>query len=180
MTDNYVVVVTPEIDTEQRGRNPELMGMHLDVYLFIKDNPGCTRRDVTTGLALRSGSATARIKELIDRGLLIERGTVVDPLTKKTVNTLYAPTDFQHKAPRDRVRVNVYLLVDEDGCYYAYAKVEGGYEFNKKKHTAVVLTKRITIIAPYPNEYMSHFVKDTLAIVHPRDTLANTELIIDA
>jgi len=154
--------------------------MHLDVYLFIKDNPGCTRRDVTTGLALRSGSATARIKELLDRGLLIERGTVVDQLTKKTVNTLYAPTDFQHKAPRDRVRINVYLLVDENGNYHAYAKVEGGQEFDKKKHTVLVLTKEITIIAPYPNEYRSHFVSDLVTTVHPRDTLANTKLIIDA
>lgn len=156
------------------------MGMHLDVYLFVKDNPGCTRRDITTGLALRSGSSTARVKELLDRGLLIERGTVVDPLTKKTVNTLYAPTDYQHKAPRDRVRINVYLLVDEDGCYHAYAKVDGGQAFDKKKRSTVVLTKEITIIAPYPNEYRSHFVNDLIAVVDPRDTLANTKLIIDA
>lgn len=153
--------------------------MHHDVYLFVKDNPACTRRDVAKALGLRSSSATARVKELIDRGLLMERGTTVDTLTKKTVNCLFAPTDFQHKAPRDRVRVIVKLIVDEKGNYHAAAEVVDERITPKKVRRHTVMTKEITLIAPYPNEYRSMFIKDKVAVVTARDTMANAKLIIE-
>lgn len=157
--------------------------MHHDVYLFVKAHPSCTRRDVAKALGLRSSSATARVKELIDRGLLMERGTTVDQLTKKTVNCLYAPTDFQHKSQRDRVRVTVELIVDANGNYHAQAHVVGSVvnlqSLPKKVQRHTVLSKDITVIAPYPNEYRSQFLGDKVAVVDPRDTLANEKLIID-
>lgn len=179
VTGNYAVTVTPEFETDQKGRNPELTGMHHDVYMFVKDNPACTRRDVAKALGLRSSSATARVKELIDRGLLMEHGTTVDSLTKKTVRCLYAPTDYQHKKPRDRVLVRVQLIVDEAGNYHATAHVVGGKTVAVELRRHVVMDKELTLIAPYPNEYRSMFVKEKLSKVEPRDTLANSKLIID-
>ena len=114
--------------------------MHHDVYLFVKDNPACTRRDIAKALGLRSSSATARVKELIDRGLLMENGTVMDTVSKKRVRALFAPTDFQHKAPRDRVRVIVKLIVDEKGNYHAAAEV-----VDERITTKKVLRQRLVL-----------------------------------
>lgn len=179
MIGNYVSIVTPEIDTDQRGRNPTLTGQHHDIYMFVKEHEGCSRREVTAGLALRSSSSTARIKELIDSGLIIENGTKVDRISRKSVRTLYAATDYLHKTPKDRVRINVYLIVDEEGNYHAHAKVDGGATLKPHHSSHVVMTKEVVVLAPYPNEYRSKFLKEDLEVVSPRDTLANAKLIID-
>lgn len=178
-TGTHVTTVTPEFDTDQKGRNPELTGIPHDIYLFVRDNPGTTRREITKALGLRWNSGTARIKHMLDAGLLIENGTVVDKLSHRKVAMLYAPTDFQHKAPRDRVRVTVHLIVDDQGNYHAEAWIAGGQPFNKRRKNHVVLTKDITVIAPYPNEYRASFLKEKVSKVEPRDTLANSKLIID-
>lgn len=176
---NYVTVVTPEFDTDQAGRNPELTGIPHDIYMFVREHPGCSRRDITKALGLRWNSATARVKHMIDAGLLMENGTVMDTVSKKRVRALFAPTDFQHKAPRDRVRVIVKLIVDEKGNYHAAAEVVDERITPKKVRRHTVMTKEITLIAPYPNEYRSMFIKDKVAVVTARDTMANAKLIIE-
>lgn len=178
-TGTHVTAVTPEIETDQTGRNPELSGIPLDIYIFVRQHPGTTRRDIVKALGLRWNSGTARVKHMLDAGLLIENGLVRDPVSQKMVRCLYAPTDFQHKTPKDRVRVVVKLLVDENGNYHASASVVNGQAIPKGKKRHVVLEKEVTLLAPYPNEYRSKFIKDKVSTVSARDTLLNSKLIID-
>ena len=180
---SYNNQVTPEWETEIKGRNPSLQGQHLEVYQFIKDNPGCVRSDVTRGCGLRGTSATARVKELIDTGFVHSSSerTKLNPRTRKRVQTLWPMDHAMHRKPKDKVLVTVTLQVDEGGNYHATAKVFA--ELPTVGRTVNVMTKEVTLLAPYPSEYKHSFIateNGDQAEVPVEDTLANVSLIIDA
>lgn len=54
------------------ARHPYLTGLRQDVYYFVAEHPNSTRDDVARGTGIKSSTVTARIKELIDEGFLIE------------------------------------------------------------------------------------------------------------
>lgn len=179
---NYVNKITHEQDAEIRGRNPTLQGQTLDVYYFIKQNPDCTRADVTQGCSLRSSSATARVKELIDMGLVHSSParTKISSKTGKRVQVLRAMEEGLHKKPRDSVNVIVTLQVDAAGNYHAKARVLG--ELLRQGKVVDVMTKDVTVIAPYASDIKHHFMKpgkNNIVEVPLSDTLANVSLIID-
>lgn len=60
------------------------------VYNFIKEHPGCTRREISEWLEpeIMLNSATARVRELIVLGKIVETGEVACTITGKTVKTL--------------------------------------------------------------------------------------------
>lgn len=173
----HTTTVTPEWVTDQKGRNPELRGQKLDVYLFVKKHPYCTRNDVAKALGMKSSTATARIKELIDAGIILEPPRTVEGSAGVRNKTLYVSDAATHKAPKDRVRVKVSLIVDEGGNYQAKAEVIDGFPQEGKAH--VVMTKEITLVAPYPNEYYHEFSAEPLPVVSPENTMKNLNLIVD-
>jgi hypothetical protein len=173
----YTTTVTPEWVTDRKGRNPELRGQKLDVYLFVKRHKYCTRNDVAKALGMKSSTATARIKELIDAGIIYETNKKVIGSAGVSNKTLFVSENATHKSPKDRVRIKVSLIVDEGGNYHAKAEVIGGFPVEGKPH--VVLTKEITLIAPYPNEYYHSFSEEQLTAVPVENTVKNLNLIVD-
>lgn len=175
----YTANVTPEWNTEIKGRNPVLNGLKFDVYKFIKDNPGCTRGDVAKGCALKSSTATARVKELIDDGIVYSsKDRRKKDRSGVTVQTLYVSEDALHKRPKDKVLVRVSLKVDASGNYRAEAHVVGEAPRNRSiSHT--VMVKDVVLQAPYPSEYKHHFLGSG-SVVPSSDTLSNVSLIVDS
>lgn len=137
---------TPVDETESRGRNPFLQGLRLDVYNFILANKDCTRADVTKGLSLRSSSATARIKELIDEGLIYEpRGVRKRNGSGVAARALRVSPEGASAAVRDHVQIKVDLFVDTAGYYYAECEVVNGPVLQALEKTKVE-SKTITVM----------------------------------
>jgi len=175
---SYVSRVTSELDSEIRGRNPSLNGQKHEIYLFIKEHPGCTRGDVARATKIKSSTCTARIRDLIDLGFVsASKSRRVKDRSGVSVETLYALKDHLHKKPKDRVLVTIKLMVDEAGRYHAAAKVLGELPVSGALHT--VMEKEVTVTAPYVSEYKHKFVDDVLAEVPLTDTLSNVRLIVD-
>jgi hypothetical protein len=175
---SYVSRVTSELDTEIRGRNPALTGQKHEIYMFIKDHPGCTRGDVSRYTKIKSSTCTARIKDLIDLGFVAaSKQRRTKDKSGISVETLYALDDALHKKPRDKVLVTVKLFVDEAGRYHAAAKVLGELPVSGVLHS--VMEKDVTVYAPYASEYKYKFMDDPAAEVPVSDTLRNVDLIVD-
>ena len=133
---------------------------------------------MATKLGMKTSTATARIKELLDDGLLIETPETVKSRFGVSNRTLIVNELYLHKGPRDKVRVEVTLEVDDGGNYHASAKVIGGAKQPQGKPHGV-MAKEITLTAPYPNEYLHLFSDELLEKVSPTNTLANAKLIVD-
>jgi predicted transcriptional regulator len=171
--------VTPQWLVEIKGRNPALIGLKHSIYMFINANPGCTRNDVAKKLGMKSSTCTARIKELIDLGLVIEHGEVKS--TYGVTNAmLFASKEMLHRVPKDSVKIEVFLMIDEQGNYFAEAKVVEGVPKKFAKKPRKIASKTIKMLAPYPNDYRHLFVKDTVSKYCPRkDQLLSVENVID-
>ena len=134
------------------ARSEVLQGLHLDVYRFIRNNPNCTRDDVSRGLKIKSSTVTARIKELIDDGFIMEppgmRRANPSGVSAKCLHVTVRPHGGRKL---DRVRIEVELRIDSDGNYYADAHVVGGC--SPVSRTQDVKRQRITITAPHPDTY---------------------------
>lgn len=171
-----VVTVDHTYDEDVKGgRHPLLHGQHQDVYQFISANPYCTREDVSRGTGLRSSTATARIKELIDEGFVTEppghRKVNRSGVKAKTLHVTHRATGGK---PLDKVRVEVQLTVDMYGHYAAHARVIGQ---KGQIGTPVPIKKqRLTMTAPHPDTYRSAFGGN----VSVAETEAHAEDIIDA
>lgn len=165
----------PETD----GRNPILSGLRQDVYQFVKLNPRSTRRDVAQGLGLPNNVATARIKELIDEGLLIEPPGITkrnkSGVRAKVLQISQRPAGGK---PLDRVRVEVVLTIDCNGVYGAEAHVVDGQPQTGRPHK--ILAKKITVTAPHPDTYAAAMDENTVAPVSRHELQHGADDIIDA
>lgn len=160
-------------------RSPILQGQHLDVYHFIQTNPNCTRDDVARGIGLKSSTATARIKELIDEGYVMEPpGMRKRNRSGVRSKCLHVTEQKQGAKPLDRVRINVELHVDSMGRYHARAYVIDGWP--EQQNTQRIKQTRITMTAPHPDTYRSKIVDDEVATVSKHETQTHAEDIIDA
>ena len=165
-----------------RARNPFLSGLRQDVYQFVAANPNTTRRDVAIDLKLPNNVATARIKELIDEGYLFEPPGVTkrnpSGVRAKVLQVSDRPAGG---SPLDKVRVEVSLVIDCNGNYYAEAEVIGGepkHLLRTKAH--VIKRQRFTITAPHPDSYKSAFSDENTSTVSRMETENYADDIIDA
>lgn len=165
-------------EDETTARHPGLQGLRLDVYQFVADNPNSTRDDVSRGLSLKSSTATARVKELIDEGFLFE------PIGVRKMNSsgvrakcLHVTDRPQGGSPLDRVRIEVELTIDRNGVYGARATVHGG----KPQHGPVTVIKRASysLTAPHPDTYDSQANSKRIAHVSRMDTAQHMDDIIE-
>lgn len=131
------------------GRSNDLQGLRLDVYRFISFNPHCTREDVAKGLELKSSTATARIKELIDAGYVFEPQGVRKTSSYGVRSRVLQVTDRPMSGVKnDRVAVEVTLTIDCNGVYGATARVVNGKP--QSGRTRPLSAKRLTLLAPPP------------------------------
>lgn len=166
-------------DNERDGRSPELQGQRYDVWQFIRDNGGCTRDDVARGLSMKSSTATARVKELIDLGYVVEppgmrKRTRSDVMARCLVLSDRKPGGRVN----ERVRVEVTLTIDCNGVYGASARVVGGLMQSGKP--SPILRKLITLIAPPIDSYEAYINPDTVAPVSRLQLQGEADQIIDA
>jgi predicted transcriptional regulator len=70
-------------------------GSLRDQILFIiKENPGILRTEVRDGLGLQNNVSAPAIKELIDKGLVVEGTPRLSKTTNKPGKTLYVAEDW--------------------------------------------------------------------------------------
>ncbi len=134
------------------ARHPYLSGIRLDVYRSIEQNPNCTRNDVAKDTNIKSSTCTARIKELIDEGFVVEPyGITKLNSTGVRSRCLHVTDRKQGSSPLDKVRLEVKLTIDCNGVYGAAVEVVGG----KRQRGAITVIKRqkITVTAPHPDTY---------------------------
>lgn len=166
-------------DDVKGGRHPLLQGQHLTVYQFIHDNLYCTREDVSRATGIKSSTATARIKELIDEGFVIE-----PPGMRKTnksgvrAKCLHVTDRAQGGKPLDRILIDVILTVDANGNYGAEAHVVKGLPQTGK--TIPLKRTRITLTAPHPDSYRSMLDDAEVATVSRHELQTHADDIIDA
>lgn len=166
-------------DEPDDARSPELQGQRLDVWQFINWNYHCTRDEVAKGLGLKSSTATARIKELIDLGYVVE-----PPGVKKLNSSGVMARVLQLSARKpggaanDRVRVEVTLTIDCNGVYGATARVVNGLP--QTGRATPILTKPMTLIAPPTASYAGEISTDTVAPVSRLSSQLNADEIIEA
>jgi hypothetical protein len=155
-----------------------LQGLRYDVYLFVRQNPFCTRDDVAKGVGIRTSSATARIKELLDEGLLMEPGSVKENASGIKSRTLLLSDRPAGGSRLDKVRVEIQLTIDCNGVYGVTARVVRGKP--QSGPTKNLTVKRITLTAPHPEVYAGMVSTDEIAAVNRMDTHAHADDIIDA
>lgn len=161
------------------GRSSTLQGLHLDVYRFVRDNPNCTRDDVSRGIGLKTSTCTARIKELIDEGYLFEPPGVRKPNPSGVkVRVLHVTERPEGGQPLENVRIELDLTIDCNGTYGARARVVNGHPQTGIAH--VIRTRQITVKAPHPDTYRSVLDDGTVAKVSRMELTEHAEDIIDA
>lgn len=140
-------IASTALDEPSDARSPDLQGQRLDVYQFVQRNNLCTREDVARGMGLKSSTATARIKELIDMGYIKEPAGM-----RKTNNSgvrakcLMSTDRLMSGRVNDKIRVEVILTIDSNGRYGATAKVVGGYR--QRGRVTPIVRKLVRITAP--------------------------------
>lgn len=169
---------TNENKDESDVRHPFLTGLRYQVYMFIDDNPYCTRKDISKGLGLAGSTATARVKELIDEGFVSD----VSGMTKLNntgvrARCLHVTTRQTRGNPLDKVNVVVELTIDCNGVYGARARVVGGKP--QYTHATTIAKKTIKLTAPHPDTYSSEFAEEKVSRISRAEVLSNAELIID-
>ena len=166
-------------DEESAGRSPELQGQRYDVWQFIRDNPLCIREDVARGLSMKSSTATARVKELIDLGYLIEPPGMTK-LSRSGVMSRCITLSDRKAGGRinDRVRIEVTLTIDHKGVYGATARVLDG--LSQAGTPTPILRKLLTLTAPPIESYEASVDTSTVATVSRLQLQAEAGQIIDA
>lgn len=161
------------------ARHPHLQGLRQDVYQFVKANSHCTRDDVARGLGMKSSTATARIKELIDEGFLIEpMGVRKENASGVRAKVLAVTARPQGGSPLDKVRIEINLAIDHNGQYHASAHVvSGASTIAGQKHT--IKRQRITLTAPHPDTYKGATAAETVARLNRMELQAHADDIID-
>lgn len=76
------------IENKRSGRTEQL---RAEVLAYIEANPGVSRRQIAEGLKMPKllNSISARVSELLDDGLIIQKGQAHDQYTNKTVSLLW-------------------------------------------------------------------------------------------
>jgi hypothetical protein len=165
-------------DSSTDARHPFLHGLRQDVYYFVQANPNCTRDDVSRGLSLKSSTATARIKELIDEGFIFEPPGIRKENRSGVRAKVLRVTDRQQGGkPLDRVRIEIELTIDCSGNYGARARVVGGDPTGHPAH--VIKKQNVTITAPHPSTYASLFTEGEVVPVSRYELQAHAEDIIE-
>jgi hypothetical protein len=165
-------------DDHKSARHPHLQGQRGFIYQFIRANSLCTREDVAKGCGLKSSTATARVKELIDEGYVIEPGDVKLNTSNVRAKCLLASSRNAGGKALDKVRVEVRLTIDCNGVYGATAHVVGGGV--QAGHATPIASKRLTLTAPHPDTYEVSTDAPTVSRVSRADTQAHADLILDA
>ena len=167
------------LDDDRAGRSPELQGQRYEVWQFIQNNPHCTREDVAKGLGLKSSTATARIKELIDLHYVVE-----PPGLRKTnrsgvrAKVLMLSDRKAGGRINDRVRVEVRLTVDCNGVYGAVAHVINGLP--QTGAVTTILRKPMTLTAPPTEAYAASLDAAEITTVSRLELQVDADQIIDA
>jgi predicted transcriptional regulator len=65
------------------------------IFLYIKENPGILRTEVRDQMKLQNNVSGPAIKELIDRGMVMEGHIRVSKTTNKPGRSLYVAEDWQ-------------------------------------------------------------------------------------
>lgn len=166
-------------DDDFDGRSPELQGQRYDVWQFIRDNPMCNRDDVSKALGLKASTATARVKELIDLGYVVEPPGATKRGRSGVAGRCLVLSDRKASGViNDKVRVEVVLTIDCNGVYGATARVVGGL-----RQTGVarpILTKQMTLTAPPTASYAASIDPSDVAPVSRLDSQQHANQIIDA
>jgi DNA-binding Lrp family transcriptional regulator len=140
-------------DDPSDRRHPLLNGLRKDIYDYIEAFPNSTRAQIADGLRMRSSTATARIKELIDEGYVFETGVRQRNKSGVMSKCLQVTDRPQGGKPNDKVRVEVTLTIDHNGVYGATAHVVGGKKQSGKAFK--IKSQRVTLTAPHPEAYKS-------------------------
>lgn len=163
-------------------RHPLLNGLRKDIYDYLESFPDATRAQVADGLRMRSSTATARIKELIDEGYVYETGERKRNKSGVMSKCLRITDRPQGGKPNDKVQVEVILTIDHNGVYGATASIVGGKHQSGK--TFPIKRQRITLTAPHPNAYESSTASkneiSSVSTVSRMELQADAEQIIDA
>lgn len=165
-------------EDQTTARHPHLTGLRQDVYYFVQANQPCTRDDVSRGIGLKSSTCTARVKELIDEGFLIE-----PPKLRKEnrsgvrVKCLTVSDRPAGGSPLDRVRVEIELYIDSLGNYHAKAEVVGGVSGARKRQ--LIKRQRVTLTAPHPSTYEAATASETVTPISRYELQSHADDIID-
>lgn len=166
-------------DDIHAGRSPELQGQRYEVWQFIQNNPHCTREDVSRGLGLKASTATARIKELIDLGYVVEPPGL-RKINRSGVRAKVLMLSDRKAGGRvnDRVRIEVRLTIDCNGVYGASAHVINGLP--QTGAVTTILRKPLTLTAPPTEAYAASLDDADIAPISKLELQINAEQIIDA
>ena len=100
---------------------------------------------------MKSSTATARVKELIDEGYIWEPPARRAGRSGVLSKTLAATERKTGASPLDRVQIEIELTIDCNGNYGARASVVGAPL--PPPYTTTIQRKRITLTAPHPDTY---------------------------
>lgn len=160
------------------ARHPHLTGLRQDVYYFVQANQPCTRSDVAKGVRLPNNVATARVKELIDEGFLIEPiGIRKRNSSGVNAKVLMVSDRKQGGSPLDKVRIEVKLTIDHNGVYGVAAEVVGGQRQHGPAH--VIKRQRVTLTAPHPDTYKAITAPEQVTEISRFDSQYNAGDIIE-
>lgn len=165
-------------DDPSMGRSPELQGQRYDVWQFIQDNPYCTRDMVSRGLSLKASTATARVKELIDLGYVVEPpGARKETAAGVMARCLILSDRKAGGVVNDRVRIEVHLTIDCNGVYGASARVINGDP--QSGATTPIATRTMTLTAPPSEAYAASLDTATVSPVSRLQMQREADQIID-
>lgn len=129
---------------------------------------------------MKSSTATARVKELIDLGYLVEppglRKENRSGVKSRVLQVSARKPGTKHRA--DKVRIEVKLTIDCNGVYGAVARVIGGRKQAAGVHP--IATRVLTLTAPPTASYGSILDTSDIAPVSTIETQLNADQIIDA
>lgn len=165
-------------EDESTARHPHLTGLRQDIYYFIRDNQPCTRDDVSRGTQIKSSTCTARIKELIDEGFLVEPPGVTK-LNKSGVRSRVLAVSARPMggSPLDKVRIEIKLTIDSNGTYGVTAFVVRGLPQAGTTH--VIKRQRVTLTAPHPDTYKGATASELVSTVSRYEMQSHADDIID-
>ena len=166
-------------DDYSDARSPELQGLRYSVWQFVRDNPRVTRDDISRGLGMKSSTITARVKELIDLGYLIEPPGITK-LNSSGVRARVLMLSDRKACGKvnDKVRVEVTLTVDCNGVYGVTARVVNGLK--QSGRATPIATKQMTLTAPPTASYDAFLDTSTVAPVSRLNLQQHADQIIDA
>jgi predicted transcriptional regulator len=100
------------------------------VYQFIKNNPGCSLKDIKEGTCLLQENVCGRKKYLEDKGLIKKAGEKINPETNRRVET-WKVTEGE-VVPKEETELKC-LTEREMGKVNAYIRKANDFQKNKIK-----------------------------------------------